>query len=383
MRLLFLVAAALWVALSPDCQAADAARGDTLYHATYHCNTCHIDQPGPGTDIVVNGGTTADGILVAIQSVTDMTRRYAANLQQNPVDLADLAAYLAQAAGIPATTAFDLNRYGLTGSWFQMATSGQGVELEVYPDLVAPGTGFLQGAWFTYDYQAAGGPAGQRWYTFGGNVQTGQASATLTLYENTGGNFNAAPVTSATPVGSVVFSATDCTHTSMTYTFTDGSGRSGTIPMTRLLPNVTCTSGGPETASTDFAHSGNWYDNNLSGQGIVFELNPNQPLAWLTWYTYAPNGQGAGEAGQRWYTAQASYTPGARSVPMTLYETTGGLFDKPAPAPNTIPIGTATATFSSCTALKLDYNFTGGSSAGASGTINMARVGPTPAGCGP
>ena len=113
------------------------------------------------------------------------------------------------------------------------------------------------------------------------------------------------------------------------------------------------------------------------------EVNPTQPFAFLTWYTYAPNAQLLGEAGQRWYTGQASYTPGARTVPMTLFETTGGLFDRAAPVPNTVPVGTATAKFTSCTALQLDFSFTGGSSAGASGTINMSRVGPTPAGCGP
>ena len=109
----------------------------------------------------------------------------------------------------------------------------------------------------------------------------------------------------------------------------------------------------------------------------------SQPLAWLTWFTYAPNGQAQGEAGQRWYTAQAPYAPGARTMQMTLYETAGGLFDKSAPTPTTVPVGTATATFTSCGALRLGFNFTGGSSAGASGTINMTRVGPTPTGCGP
>jgi len=283
----------------------------------------------------------------------------------------------------PAPASFDLNRQGLTGSWFQMATAGQGVEVEVYPDLMSSGTGFMQAAWFTYDYRAPGGAASQRWYTFSGNVQTGQSSATLTLYENTGGNFNAPPVTSAMPIGSVVFSAADCTHTTMTYTFTDGSGRSGTVPMTRLLPNVTCSSSGPETPNADFGYSGNWYDKTTSGQGAVVEINPVQPYAFFTWYTYAPNGQGLGEAGQRWYTGQAAYAPGARMVPMTLYETTGGLFDSSMPAPTTVPVGTATATFASCGALQFVFNFTGGSSAGTSGTINMTRVGPTPTGCGP
>ena len=48
---------------------------------------------------------------------------------------------------------------------------------------------------------------------------------------------------------------------------------------------------------------------------------------------------------------------------MTLYETTGGLFDAPTPVPATVAVGTATLTFLSCTAATLDYTFTGGSSA--------------------
>ena len=285
--------------------------------------------------------------------------------------------------GVWTSAGFDLNQQGLSGSWYQMATSGQGAEIEIYPNLVASGIGFLQGAWFAYGYKAPGGSDSQRWYTFSGNVPAGPSTVTLTLYQNTGGNFNGPPVTAASAVGSVLFSASDCTHASMTYAFTDGSGRSGTIPMTRLLPNVTCTSAGPDAPNADFGYSGNWYDQTTSGQGVVFELNPNQPLAWLTWYTYAPNGQALGEAGQRWYTAQAAYMPGARMLPMTLYETTGGLFNNSTPTPTTVPVGTATATFTSCSALQLAFNFTGGSSAGTSGLINMSRVGPTPAGCGP
>jgi len=284
---------------------------------------------------------------------------------------------------VNAGSAFDLNRQGLTGSWFEMATAGQGVEVEVYPNLIGPGTGFLQGAWFTFDYKAAGGAASQRWYTFSGNVPSGQSSANFTIFENVGGNFNALPMTSAMPVGSIVLSVSDCTHASLSYTFTDGSGRSGNIPLVRLLPNVTCSTSSTNASNADFGFSGNWYEATTSGQGIVLELNPNQPFVFFAWYTYAPNGQGQGEAGQRWYTGQASYTPGARTLPMTLFETTGGLFNSAMPVPNTLPVGTATATFTSCSALRLGFAFTGGSSTGASGTINMSRVGPIPAGCGP
>ena len=38
-------------------------------------------------------------------------------------------------------------------------------------------------------------------------------------------------------------------------------------------------------------------------------------------------------------------------------------------------------TFLSCTSATLDFNFTGGSSSGASGTINLSRIGPVPQGC--
>jgi hypothetical protein len=58
----------------------------------------------------------------------------------------------------------DLNQHGLTGSWYEAATSGQGVEIEIYPDLTAPGTGLAFMSWFTYD-SAVGGAERQRWST--------------------------------------------------------------------------------------------------------------------------------------------------------------------------------------------------------------------------
>jgi hypothetical protein len=116
----------------------------------------------------------------------------------------------------------------------------------------------------------------------------------------------------------------------------------------------------------------------------VFEVNPLRPFFFLTWYTYAPNGQAAGVAGQRWFTGQASYTVGSRTMTAPLYETTGGLFDQPTDPPAaTVPVGTATVTFGSCTSAQLQFNFTAGSSAGKADTIALTRVGPVPPGCGP
>jgi hypothetical protein len=282
----------------------------------------------------------------------------------------------------PTSSTPDLNQHGLTGSWYKPATSGQGVELEFFPNRVAAGTAFVQGAWFTFDSGTAGGADRQRWYTFSGPGVSGQANVPITIYENVGGNFNALPVTTAAPVGAGTIDFASCIAGTLTYTFTDGTGRIGTIPMTRLTPNVTCTVGAAPPTNADFGFSGNWFDPTFSGQGIVLEVNPLSPVVFFAWYTYAPNGQAAGAAGQRWYTGQASYTPGMRTIVVSLFETTGGVFDQPTtPPPTTVQVGTATVTLSSCTSATLVFNFTGGSSAGKSGTIPLQRVGPVPPGC--
>ncbi len=283
----------------------------------------------------------------------------------------------------PPPTTPDLDQHGLTGSWFEPATNGQGFEIEVFPDLVAPGTGSVQLSWFTFD-TVAGGANRQRWYTLSGDMVSGQPSASLTIYQNTGGNFNAPPITNGVPVGTATLSFDTCTSGQLTYSFTDGSSRTGSIPLTRIAQNVTCSTTSARPANADFAFSGNWFNAATSGQGFVVEVNPLNGTVFVPWYTYAPGASGAGAAGQRWYTASASsaFAPGSRSIPMEIFETTGGVFDSPTPPATTAPkVGTGTLSFQSCSTGTFTFNFTGGSSAGASGTIALTRIGPVPPGC--
>ena len=276
----------------------------------------------------------------------------------------------------------DLNQHGLTGSWYDPAKTGQGIELEVFPDLVASGTSLVQGAWFTFDSAPVGASDRERWYTFNGNGQSGSASVPVTIYQNVGGNFDALPITQPTAVGSGTLAFSDCSNGTLSYTFTDGSGRTGSTPLTRLTPNVTCATDAASGTDADFALSGNWFAPATSGQGVVLELNPGSQSLLLTWYTYAPAGQSMGPSGQRWFVGlQKPYVPGTRSFALQLYETTGGLFDQPTnPAPSSEPVGTANLAFASYAAAQLDYAFTGGSSAGKSGSIGLVRVGPVPPG---
>lgn len=286
----------------------------------------------------------------------------------------------------------DLNQNGLTGMWYEPQTSGQGFAVEVLPDLLAPGTGMVQITWFTFD-EVAGGAERQRWYTLGGPVASGQTQASLTIYRNTGGNFDAPPRTMEQPVGTATLSFDSCTSGQLTYNFTDGSGRASTIPLTRLMPDVLCSKPTIDVEyylRTWFDYSGNWYNAPTSGQGLTFEVNPHNGLVFFGWATYAPNGAAAGTAGQRWYTGQSIIDKqSARAVlvlgqpfAVQLYETTIGVFDATAPSgPTTAKVGTATLTFDSCETATLGYSFVGGSSNGSAGTISLTRVSPLPRVC--
>ena len=322
-----------------------------------------------GTDLISLPMLPSDGVTAV--------DRNGAPVPATPKNFAGVTATLTAAARP------DLDQHGLTGSWYEPATSGQGIELEIYPNLVGAGVALAQGAWFTFEGAPAGGVDRQRWFTLVGNAQTGAANVPVTIYRNVGGNFNAAPITNGTAVGTGTLAFTDCNNGTLDYAFNDGSGRSGSIPLTRLTMNVTCVTGGTPPTNADFALSGNWYDPTTSGQGFVFDANPQSHAFFLTWYTYAQNGQAAGAAGQRWFTGLASnFNAGMRTIAMTLNETTGGVFDQVTnPAPTSPAVGSATVTFASCTSASLQFNFTAGSNAGRSGTIALTRIGPVPPGC--
>jgi len=227
----------------------------------------------------------------------------------------------------------------------------------------------------------SGGAERQRWYTAQGPVATGAPSAPLTIYQNVGGNFDALPTTTAQPVGTAVVTFDTCTSGQLGYNFSDGSGRAGVIALTRLTQNVSCSTAAPYATNADFAFSGNWFDPATSGQGLTIEVNPISGVLFAAWYTYAPDGAAAGAGGQRWYTAQASFAPGSRSIAVKIYESSGGVFNSATSAVQTVAVGKGTLAFQNCSAATFSYAFTGGSSSGLSGSIALSRVGPVPPGC--
>ena len=279
---------------------------------------------------------------------------------------------------VVASQAFDANQFALTGSWFNAYTSGQGLTIQAYPDFVAPGKALLGGGWFTYD--TAGNA---RWLYLQGAMTSADGSTfDLGVYESSGGNFDAPPVTSAVDYGSATLTFYDCGHATLTYTFLDG--RSGTIPYTRLTSSTECsnevppvTLGTPPFPETDALRSGNWFSPSTSGQGLVLDVVPSQSTFVMTWYTYAPQSEAqSGEASERWFYIQAAYTPGNVNLAgAPIYAAQGGIFNAPTPIAYT-QVGTADITFTSCKAMTLHYTFTQGEFTGLSGTIAEQPVGP-------
>jgi hypothetical protein len=293
----------------------------------------------------------------------------------------------------PQGGAVDLNQRGLTGSWANAATPSQGIVLSVEEDVRGSGTGLLFGGWFTYDTHAGGGA---RWYTLQSDpAGTGAAESALAIYRTEGGRLDSPQPASTVQVGHATLAVADCSHATLDYAFTDGSGRSGTIPLARLLSDVTClaagqtgsgatgrAAGNPDVTRTAHTLAGAWADPATSGQGLVLDIDPVGNVLFGAWYTFSSSATaGSGGAGQRWYTLQASVVPGSGEVrDLVIYESTGGAFDASA-ATSTHAVGTGTLDFHDCTTATLAYRFNGGSAGTHSGTLSLARVSPPPQAC--
>lgn len=353
--------------------AADSANG--VFHDTTPASSgvadcqasvpslCNNSTPGPHG---LGGGLPGYLVGSGYDEVTGL----------GSIDVANLLAQWddAGAAGV------NLNQRGLTGSWADPGAEGQGLVLETDPDFYGAGSGLLFGGWFNYDTTPNGG---QRWYTIQGQVSAANPTSTMSIYLTQGGRFASPQATSTEPIGQVTIRFGDCMHGTMQYSFADGSGRSGTMPLTRLDSNVTCGTGGDSgAAGSNYLLSGAWADPATEGQGLVFDINPPQQNLFAAWYTYAADAApGGGPPAQRWYTLQAIIAPGASSVAdIGIYDTTGGVFERPTPV-TTRPVGTASLVFHSCTSATLAYHFTSGANSGLDGTLDLARIGPTPAGC--
>lgn len=321
---------------------------------------CNNSTPGPTG---LSGGLAGYAVTAGYDLATGLGSPNAPNLFN--------AWNSATVPGVP------LNQYGLSGSWANPATQSQGVVLSIQPDFYGPGNALVFGGWFTFDTTAAGG---QRWYTIQGSASG--VAASMPIYQTTGGRFDTAQATTTDSIGIATLHFADCGRGTLDYVFFDG--RSGSIPLTRLLSNIECSTTGNPSHSNNASYrlTGIWGDPGNDGQGLVVDVDPAQHVLFGAWYTFAPTAPiGSNETQQRWYTLQASLANGSTQASnFGIYASTGGVFDHAATT-STTQVGTASIVLHGCATATLNYHFTSGANAGRTGTLDLARLGNPPAAC--
>jgi hypothetical protein len=209
-------------------------------------------------------------------------------------------------------------------------------------------------------------------------------AASMPIYATTGGAFDTSQATTTDSIGIATLHFADCGHGTLDYVFHDG--RSGSVPLTRLLSNVECSSTSGITPSTNASYrlTGIWADPANDGQGLVVDVDPLQHVLFAAWYTYTANASaGSDERQQRWYTLQASLPSGAtQAANFGIFASTGGVFDHSATTATT-QVGTASIVLHGCSTATLNYQFTSGGNAGKTGTLDLSRIGAAPEACTP
>ena len=103
-----------------------------------------------------------------------------------------------------------------------------------------------------------------------------------------------------------------------------------------------------------------WFNLETNGQGFFITVFPEIKQMFMAWFTYdterPPVDATAilGEPGHRWLTAQGTYLDNIAEL--TLYVTTGGVFDSEEPTPGTEPYGEILIEFSTCNAGTVTYD---------------------------
>ena len=132
---------------------------------------------------------------------------------------------------------------GLSGAWFNPATAGQGITLDIIDE---PGRREVFAAWFTYDVNMPDGDEGagfgstqHRWFTGSGGFNGNRT--TMQLFRNTGGIFNDPTATQIEDVGTLIIEFTDCANAQVTVDFRTTNIFDGTFPIVRLSPDAFCS----------------------------------------------------------------------------------------------------------------------------------------------
>ncbi len=155
--------------------------------------------------------------------------------------------------------------HGVSGSWFNPATDGQGFVFDI-----VPASNTLVAYWFTYN----GAGDGREWYIAVGDISG--AAANIVVYRVEDGVFDQATAVREVEWGSASVVFSDCTHANLDYQ-SDLDGVGGIIPLQRLTLDVSCLDTLKQAHITFVTQSNSWLDAQGSWlfEGCV-ELGPSE-----------------------------------------------------------------------------------------------------------
>jgi hypothetical protein len=397
--------------LHREITALDASTGATRWqrqHLMIDARESRDLRIDANTGVVLIAGKRPGAILMEALALDDGTpvgvRRVACS---DPVSCTPRALQLDPAGGLHLLASSDLVRIdvdrllqsadlaqpALTGTWYDPATNGQGLQV-----LFSPATGDLIAGLFTYTDDDEFGRRGLRWYSLQGRIEPGATRAVLQIYRNRNGRFDAAPITVAELVGSAELSLHGCSELGLSYQFNDGelAGFDGTMSLLRLTSNTfdcnevdgTVLAAQPAqpdaSVGIDRRHTGAWYQPETSGQGVLFDIQPpsadgvDPGIVVGGWFTYDVEGAADDVDAQHWFMLQGDLAEAAGgSTTATIYRASGGRFDH-RPTTNVQVVGSVEISFSGCDTARLNYRFddseVAGSFAGRVGEIALIRL---------
>ena len=141
-----------------------------------------------------------------------------------------------------------LVNYGINGSWYEPATSGQGLVLDLVPS-----SNLLAAYWFTYPLEGGA----REWYVAVGDISGNRVD--LTVYQTRNGIFDQISQVETNAVGSASLHFSSCSQASWTYTL-DTNGVSAEIPLQRISPDYLCEEFLDSANSQAVSRSNAWVD---------------------------------------------------------------------------------------------------------------------------
>ncbi|MBI2398069.1 MAG: hypothetical protein HYV17_09740 [Xanthomonadales bacterium] len=254
----------------------------------------------------------------------------------------------------PGSFTGPIRQSALTGAWFNPASTGQGLLLQLLNGNV------LFGAWHTYAPEGGNALSKQQWFTVSGEVTNQRGRITVPIYRNGNGRFDTDGTTPAEAVGSAELVFTSCDQMEFWYRIGEDTGA---FPLQRLTPRTQACDDGSATqppldAPKGLAIDGAWYVPAQSGQGLTFNTTGARFGGFLAgWFTYDTATGIDDEAAQHWFTLQGA-TPEhyGESVTAQIHRTIGGS-RAGEPTRNTHAVGQATLTVHDCAHATLSYVF--------------------------